>query len=107
MKTARFLLFCLTAFAASAAFGQTKSAIPTVASAPSVDKVKLEAYLRHLELWPPQVTVTIGDPKPSTELPGFNQLTAHLAYNGQTLDQNYFITADGQRIIKGDVYDTS
>lgn len=106
MKTARCFLLCLTAVAALGQ-SQTKSAIPTVASAPSLDKVKLEAYLRHLELWPPQVTVTIGDPQPSTELPGFNQLTAHLAYNGQTLDQNYFITPDGKRIVKGDVFDTS
>jgi len=111
MKTARCFLFCLTALAASTAFAQTqpqsKTTIPTVASAPSVDKVKLEAYLRHLELWPPQVTVKLDDPKASTQLPGFNEITAHLAYNGATLDQSYFITTDGQRVIKGEVFDTN
>lgn len=107
MKTAACSLVCLTAFAAFAPAQSKAPAIPTAASGPSVDKVKLEAYLRNLELWPPQVNVTIGDPAPAPELPGFNQVTAHLAYNGATLDQNYFITGDGQRIIKGEVFDTN
>ena len=105
MKTATSFLLFLTAFA-SLLCAQSK-AIPTAVSAPSVDKVKLEAYLRNLELWPPQVNVTIGDPTPSSDLPGFNQVTAHLSYNGASMDQNYFITPDGKRIVKGDVFDTS
>ena len=78
MKTATCFLLCLTASLACArlARAQSKSpAIPTAASAPSaassVDKVKLEAYLRNLELWPPQVNVSISDPTPAAELPGF------------------------------------
>ncbi len=110
MKTATSYLLCLTAslVGAQSLCAQSKSpAIPTVASAPSVDKVKLEAYLRNLELWPPQVNVTIGDPTPSAELPGFNQLTAHLSYNGASMDQSYFVTPDGKRIVRGEVFDTS
>lgn len=104
MKTATCLLLCLGA-AAATAFAQTK-ALPSAASSSTVDKVKLEAYLRNLELWPPQVTVTIADPKPSADLPGFQTIAVHLAYNGATLDQSYYVTADGQKIFKGEVYDT-
>jgi protein-disulfide isomerase len=104
MKIASFFLLSLSVVG-STAFAQTK-AMPSAAAAPSVDKVKLEAYLRNLELWPPQVTVTMGDPKPSPDLPGFNTIAVHLAYNGATLDQSYFLTADGQKLFKGEVYDT-
>ena len=62
MKTATSFLLFLTAFA-SLLCAQSK-AIPTAVSAPSVDKVKLEAYLRHLELWPPSSTSRSATPTP-------------------------------------------
>src|ERR1700729_1282933 len=31
---------------------------------PQIDKVKLEAYLRHLFVWPPPIEISIGDPQP-------------------------------------------
>lgn len=93
MKTLASLLFCLTAFAQTPTAGKTQ-----------VDKAKLEAYLRHLELWVPLVNVKIDDPKPS-DIPGFNQVVIHLSYNGAALDQTYLMSSDGQKIFKGDIYD--
>jgi protein-disulfide isomerase len=88
-------LAILTALASASLFGQ----------APAFDKAKVEAYLRHVELWLPQVTVKIDDPKPTSSLGGFNEFVVHLTYNGGTADQTYLISKDGTNIIKGDVYD--
>ena len=86
-----------------AAFAQTTPAPPKPKSA--FDKPALEAYLRHLELWIPEVTVTIGEAKPSTELPGFMEVPVQLSYKGGQKDERYLVSKDGKRIIKGDVYD--
>ena len=63
--------FLLAAFALTAQSPRTppKSAL---------DKATMEAYLRYAELWIPQVTVKIDDPKPSTKLDGFYDVNVHL-----------------------------
>jgi protein-disulfide isomerase len=91
MKLATFAI--LTALTGASLFGQ------------ALDKSKLEAYLRHEELWVPQVAVTIDDPKPSTLLPGFNDVVVHLTYNANVIDQSYLVSKDGRNIIKGEVFD--
>lgn len=100
MKTVLSFFVCLSAFAQSSASPKF-----TVAITPTVDKVKLEAYLRHMEAWPPSINVKIDDPKPAAELPGYNTVAVHLSYNDAHLDQSYFISPDGQKIFKGEVYD--
>jgi protein-disulfide isomerase len=70
------------------------------------DKATLEAYLRHVELWVPGVNVKIDDAKESKELPGFLEVTVHLSYNNATPPPvHYFMSKDGKKIFKGDVYD--
>lgn len=86
-------IFALVFFAA-AAFGQ---------AAKPIDKPAIEAYLRRLELWIPDVKVTIDDPKPYVK--NFSELVVHLTYNGQGKEERYFITDDGQNIIKGEPFD--
>jgi protein-disulfide isomerase len=89
----------------AAAFAQApKPAAPPKASS-NVDKAKVEAYLRHLELWLPAVTVQIEDPTPAPSMPGYNSLVAHLSYNNASTDIHYFISQDGKRIFKGESYD--
>jgi protein-disulfide isomerase len=88
-----------------AAYGQTKTPAATPASASNIDKPKIEAYLRHLELWIPQVTVTIDNPTPAPEMPGYNNLLVHLSYNSASTDIHYFISQDGKRLFKGDSYE--
>ena len=83
MRLATLLLFSVAAFA------QTK------APASNIDKAKIDAYLRHLELWIPQVTVTIDDPTPAPEMPGYNNLLVHLTYNKASTDIHYYISQDG------------
>jgi protein-disulfide isomerase len=70
------------------------------------DKATLEAYLRHTELWVPGVAVKIDDARESKELPGFLDVIVHLSYNNTVLpEQHYFMSKDGKKIFKGEVYD--
>jgi len=90
----------------TAAFAQTPPAPKAPASpAVNIDKAKVEAYLRHLELWIPAVTVQIDDPTPAPNMPGYNNLVAHLSYNNASTDFRYYISQDGKRIFKGESYD--
>jgi len=93
MKRATFLLAALPILA------------QTAAPKAGIDKSALEAYLRHSELWVPQVTVTIDDPQPSPYLPGFSEVAVHLSYNGQSKDEHYFVSQNGKNIVKGEAYD--
>lgn len=70
----------------------------------ALDKATLETYLRHVELFRGTVTYKIDDPKPSKELPGFSDVTVHLVFDGGTKDELYYVSADGQTIVSGDVY---
>jgi protein-disulfide isomerase len=83
--------------------GQTKPAAPA-AKKSALDKPTLEAYLRHMEMWLPQVQVKIADPTPSP-LPGFDEVDVHLAYGSAVKDETYYVSKDGQKIIKGTVHD--
>ena len=87
-----------------AAFAQSRPAAPKPAT-PSVDKTKLEAYLRHVELWVPDVSVKIDDPKPVAGMTGMNQMIVHLSYKAASLELTYYVSNDGQRIFKGEVWD--
>src|ERR1700677_3763604 len=72
-----------------------------------LDKATLENYVRHIDLFRGDVTFKIDDPKPSKYLPGFSEVLVHLIFNGVEKDELYYISADGQTIVKGDVYDLS
>jgi len=69
-----------------------------------LDKAALEKYLRHVELFRGQVNFKIDDPKVSKALPGFSEVAVHLTYDGGARDYLYYVSADGQTIVKGDVY---
>jgi protein-disulfide isomerase len=84
------------------AAGMALSAQP--ASQPSIDKKKLEEYLRHVELWVPQIEVEIGDPKPSP-VPGLYELSVHAAYGPAAKDIAYYVSRDGRQLLKATVYD--
>ena len=71
----------------------------------ALDKATMEAYLRYAELWIPQVTVKIDDPKPSAALDGFYDVNVHLTFNGATKDESYYVSKDGKNIVKGQTYD--
>jgi protein-disulfide isomerase len=78
----------------------------TYADQTGFDKPTLEAYLRHVELWVPGVGVKIDDVKDSKELPGFLDVVVHLSYNNNNLpDQHYYMSKDGKKLFRADVYD--
>ena len=47
------------------------------------DKATLEAYVRHLNVWGPQIKVEIDNPKPSP-LPGFEEVAVHASAGSPT-----------------------
>jgi protein-disulfide isomerase len=76
----------------------------TASNKNALDKTTFEAYLRHIELFRGEVTFKIDDPKPSKFLPGFSEVPVHLFFNNVQKDELYYVSADGQTIVKGDVF---
>ena len=70
----------------------------------ALDKATFEKYLRHLELFRGDVTFKIDDPKPSKYLPGYSEVLVHLIFNNAEKDELFYISDDGQTIIRGDVF---
>jgi protein-disulfide isomerase len=68
------------------------------------DKTALEAYVRHLFIWGPEVKVVIDDPKPSS-VPNLREVVATASYQGVSVQQQLLLSADGKKIIQGSVYD--
>jgi protein-disulfide isomerase len=91
--------------ASVAVFAQQVKTTPAPPSKSALDKTAMEAYLRHLELWVPQVEVKIDDAKPAKDLPGFFDVWVHLSFNGGTKDQQYYVSQDGKKILKGEVFE--
>jgi protein-disulfide isomerase len=92
MRTAAILLLFLSSLAWAA---PGKGAL---------DKATLENYLRHVELFRGDVTFQLDDPKPSKYLPGFSEVLVHLIFNSVEKDELFYVSADGQTIIRGDVF---
>ena len=70
----------------------------------ALDKTTLENYLKHVELFRGDVTFKIDDPQPAKYLPGFSEVLVHLIFNNVEKDELFYISADGQNIIRGDVF---
>jgi protein-disulfide isomerase len=90
-------LLLLTAFLLGAADAPPRSAF---------DKPTLEAYVRHLYLLQPQLTVTVGDPKPSS-LPGFKEVRVRIAQGAQSQELPLYVSNDGKKIVQGSFYDVT
>jgi protein-disulfide isomerase len=70
----------------------------------ALDKTTLENYLRHVELFRGDVMFKIDDPAPSKYLPGFSEMLVHLIFNGAERDELFYVSSDGQTILRGDVF---
>src|ERR1035438_702188 len=68
------------------------------------DKPTMEAYVRHLYVLQPQLTVTISDPKPSA-LPGFKEVRVRIAQGAQSQEVPLYVSNDGKKIVQGAFYD--
>jgi len=92
----------LTILAALALF----AAETTPAKKSALDKATLEAYVRHVYVWPSQVKVEIGDPKPS-QLPGYSEVDVHASQGAASADEKLYVSKDGQKIVRGAVFDVT
>jgi protein-disulfide isomerase len=72
-------------------------------STPALDKAHMETYVRHLLAVIPEVQVKIDDPKPSGTS-DLQQVDIHFNYQGRSQDETFYVTKDGQHIIRGVVY---
>ncbi|HXM45498.1 MAG TPA: thioredoxin domain-containing protein, partial [Bryobacteraceae bacterium] len=70
------------------------------------DKPTFEAYVRHLNVWGPQITVEIADPKPS-DMPGFSLVMVHASAGNASAEFPYYVSKDGQKVVQGNLYDIS
>src|ERR1035437_999877 len=84
--------------AASSAQSDKKSAF---------NKAEMEAYVRHLWVLPATLGVNVGDPKPSTELPGFQDVTIKIIQGQASQEVLLYVSKDGTKILQGNVYDVN
>ena len=106
------ILISFTLISALAAAQVTiKPGAPAVGSATSApkksgfDKTAVGDYVRTVEMWPKDLELKVSDPKPSSYLPGFQEFTVGAIYQGnEVLQRQYYSTADGKRIIQGNVF---
>ncbi|MEP6716127.1 MAG: thioredoxin domain-containing protein [Terriglobia bacterium] len=95
-----FRKILLTTAAAALMFAQAPLRKPT-----ALEKPALEAYLRHLFVWPPgQVQMTISDPV-AGPVPGFLEVKVRGSNGQQGQDEIFYVSKDGQKIVRGIFYD--
>jgi protein-disulfide isomerase len=70
---------------------------------PKIDRAKWETFLRYAEGYVAAVKFTFDEPKPSF-VPGFFEVTVHLSNGESKLDRQYYLTADGQTILSGTLW---
>src|SRR5882672_4614243 len=70
----------------------------------ALDKPTLEAYVRHLFVWGPQIKVEISNAKPSP-LPGMLEVSVRASAGNASQDLVFYVSKDGQKIVQGTVFD--
>jgi protein-disulfide isomerase len=73
--------------------------------APQMDKTRIEAFIRHLMLWGPQIQVSLSDPRPS-DFPGLYELRASASYQQTSVEELFYASADGKYVIRGSLFRT-
>ncbi len=68
------------------------------------DKTAFEIYVRHLFAWGPDIKVEIGEPKQSA-VKGLREVLVLASAGGASLEQTFFVSEDGKKIIRGAMYD--
>ncbi len=93
-----FSTACVILGVCAAAFAQAPKA--------GIDKAKIEAYIRHVELLPDEMKMSVGDPKPSA-YPNFQDLPVEVTTQNGIYALHYFLSSDGKYIVKGNLFDTT
>jgi protein-disulfide isomerase len=87
---------------AAVALAAQQPAAPKKVSA--LDKATMEIWLRHLFVWPSPIEVTIEDPKPGP-MAGFYEVKIRGTSGPQMQEENFYVSKDGQKIVRGTVFD--
>jgi protein-disulfide isomerase len=69
----------------------------------ALDKAALEAYVRHLLAVIPEVQIKIDDPKPAPA--NLQRVEVHFTFGTRSQDETFFVSKDGQTIVRGMMYD--
>jgi protein-disulfide isomerase len=96
MRRALFATLCLSLLTVLSAQEKPKSVS-------MLDKPHMEAYVRHLLAVIPEVQVKIDDPKPAGTS-DLQEVDVHFTFQSRSQDEVFYITKDGQHIIRGVVY---
>src|SRR5450631_2791186 len=83
-----------------------QAAEPTAATPPTIDHAKWETFIRYAEGYVSAVKFQFEEPRPSF-IPGFFEVTVHLSNGESKLDRQYFVTADGQNIVSGSLWNVN
>jgi protein-disulfide isomerase len=70
----------------------------------ALDKAVLEKYLRNLELFRGDVMFKIDNPVPAKYLPGYYEVLVHLVFGDSEKDEVFYVSANGQTIVRGDAF---
>ena len=92
-------LFAVLA-AACALFAQSAPA-PKVSA---LDKATMEVWIRHLFVWPSPIEVQVDDAKPGP-MAGFYEVKVRGSSGPQSQEETFYVSKDGQKIIRGSVFD--
>lgn len=90
-----------SALLAPATRAQTGATPPP--ATPVLNKQAVEAYIRHLLVWPAEITVTMGDPQPSS-VPGLFAVKVRGSLGEKAIEETFYVSADSRTIVQGDIY---
>jgi protein-disulfide isomerase len=71
-----------------------------------LDKPTMEAYIRHLYVWPKQITVAISDPVPSP-IDGLLSVTVTGSMGAARQTQQFYVSKSGEQVIQGTVFNAA
>ena len=69
----------------------------------ALDARDLEFYVRHLNVYGPDIHVAVG-PYEDSELPGLKKVEVEASYQLQSKKHVFYVSEDGSKIIEGQVY---
>jgi protein-disulfide isomerase len=72
----------------------------------ALDKATLEAFLRHLFVWGPEIQVEVDDPRPSA-VDGLLEVRVRAKAGAASAEQTFYVSRDGRKILQALVYDVN
>ncbi len=107
MSRTLLLVLCAGLVLPSGAGSQKRPAAAKPAVKSALHKPTLEAYVRHLFVWGPQIQVTVGDAKPAARLPGFLEVIVRATAANASQDEVFYVSKDGRKILRAAVYEVT